>query len=75
MKILSDLKAEVEVEGTMPPHHDVAGNVLDQPQAGCIRFVRLGSSGLTISRGKLTVGIPLHALLELAEKAEPGLMP
>ena len=42
---------------------------------GCMVYVSLGAAGVQVFHGKTAVGIPLDAIVALAQKHEPGLNP
>jgi hypothetical protein len=74
MKQLTNLKADVADAPWLEPH-GIISTVHDEPRPGVFRQVQLGGAGLTIRHNKTVVGIPLAAIIALAETAEPLLNP
>jgi hypothetical protein len=50
-------------------------SVFHEPKSGCVRKITLGAAGVVVARGGISVGIPMAALLALAETIEPRLAP
>lgn len=74
MKQLTELSATAsEAEWREP--RGVIQTIHDEPVKGFFRRITLGAAGLVIRCKAGEVGIPLDALLKLAEQHEPKLRP
>lgn len=73
-KIITDLLFSGAMDANMPP---LAGKawLCDQPKPGFIRRITLSPDGVGIQHGENIVVVPLPALIALAEKAQPLLVP
>lgn len=74
MKVIRELVGAGLVEGRDLPH-DALHAVHHEVAPGCFMFLTLGPSGLLVTNGKDSVGVPLEALVKLAQQHEPSLIP
>ena len=74
MKTLIDLTAKATT-ADWPETRGTLQSVHVEVEPGCFVHVGLGAAGLTIHHGPTKVGIPMAALVALAQVHEPSLQP